>query len=302
MSLDTLIEEAKASLRSKLTFYFACDRPSISLIYPWEIIPDPSYYNQNSMTNSQLLEILIQPYRPNQYGALVFILFCFLMTLYRRGQRRRVFERRPIEAGFRDNRSVMCRLFGWFGDLLLSIARCIISPFSTVTYLWQKKKIIKQQNKLYKEILNSTTYSPGQADFDQETCTICLEVFQASQSLLFLGCKHYFHPICIGNWLKSKDLAEMTCPLCQTHITSCIDEASQQSIRQDLFVDYLSTLKNTTVKPNIENSDKQAMSELSTLEEPGSIITTASDTSSLPSEADRLKSEQEQLPDANKSD
>lgn len=295
LSLDALIEEAKNSVRSKFSFYFVCDRPSISLIYPWETTPNLEFYKTAEL-NSQMLEIVIQPYKPTQYGAVVFILFCLLLNIYRRGQRRRYLGHRDLDEGPRQNRHVVCRVLGWFGDGLMSTLQCIVSPFSTLRYMWNRKKIRKQQNRLFRQMLSHTTYIPGNADFGQESCTICLEVFQASQELLSLECKHYFHPVCIGNWLKSKEISLMTCPLCHKHVACNLDESARASLREDLFHVYLGSLKNKVlVPPNIEASTQATELTVNISTEAGSSLVTIPDAQTIPQETDSLQPERHRI-------
>lgn len=253
VSLDNLIEEAKNSFRSKFSFYFACEKPSVSIVYPWDTSPDPELYAQSGSDTGQLLEISIQPYRSSQYGVVTMMLFCILLTVYR-GQRRRAQDHRLFNEGPRENRHVISRVIGWFVDSVISTFQCLISPIATIRYLWNRKKVKKEQIALFKRILSNTTYNPGHADFDQETCTICLEVFQVSEKLLSLDCKHYFHPLCIANWLKSKELPGMNCPLCHAHIASNTEEATRNTLREDLLQVYLGTLKNSNTKPKLSSS------------------------------------------------
>lgn len=257
------------------------------MIYPWETTPSLEFYKTADM-QSQMLEIVIQPYKPTQYGAVVFILFCLLLNIYRRGQRRRFVGHRDLDDGPR-NRHVVCRVLGWFGDGLMSTITCILSPFATLRYMWNRKKIKKQQNRLFKQMLSHTCYTPGNADFGQETCTICLEVFQASQELLSLECKHYFHPVCIANWLKSKELDLMTCPLCHKHIANNLDPAVRASLREDLFYPYLASLKNKVTVMPAEASHQATELTVNTSIEAGTSMVTIPDTSGIPQETDSLR-------------
>tara|TARA_Y100000389_G_C17426776_1_gene500021 strand:- start:622 stop:1050 length:429 start_codon:yes stop_codon:yes gene_type:complete len=44
-----------------------------------------------------------------------------------------------------------------------------------------------------------------------EYCSICLDEFNKNDHIITLECKHYYHQLCITNWLKK----EVTCPLCR---------------------------------------------------------------------------------------
>ena len=45
----------------------------------------------------------------------------------------------------------------------------------------------------------------------KEECTICCENFQKNEDILYLPCKHCFHPLCIKEWFNNKK----ECPLCR---------------------------------------------------------------------------------------
>ncbi|QPC60743.1 hypothetical protein HYE67_002974 [Fusarium culmorum] len=46
-----------------------------------------------------------------------------------------------------------------------------------------------------------------------ELCAICLEVFQNSETVRRLTCKHLYHQQCIDRWFQGRHL---TCPLCKS--------------------------------------------------------------------------------------
>ena len=48
----------------------------------------------------------------------------------------------------------------------------------------------------------------------ESTCIICLDEFKLKDKLRCLPCKHFFHDICITDWLKRNE----TCPLCRKDI------------------------------------------------------------------------------------
>ena len=47
-----------------------------------------------------------------------------------------------------------------------------------------------------------------------ETCAICLELFDANSIVCNIPCKHTFHRSCIKTWCEHK----LTCPLCKTKL------------------------------------------------------------------------------------
>ena len=47
-----------------------------------------------------------------------------------------------------------------------------------------------------------------------QTCAICLEAFQTTDTVAMLACHHIFHPPCIERWAQLK----RKCPLCKLAI------------------------------------------------------------------------------------
>ena len=48
----------------------------------------------------------------------------------------------------------------------------------------------------------------------QDNCAICLEVYEAGDSLRILPCRHKFHQHCIDSWLL-RETAACVCPICK---------------------------------------------------------------------------------------
>lgn len=51
--------------------------------------------------------------------------------------------------------------------------------------------------------------------FDQDTCSICLDSYEANSTVRVLGCCHVYHAKCVGEWLRRRP----TCPMC--NLTAC---------------------------------------------------------------------------------
>jgi hypothetical protein len=51
--------------------------------------------------------------------------------------------------------------------------------------------------------------------FDQDTCSICLDSYEANCTVRVLGCAHVYHANCVGEWLRRRP----TCPMC--NLTAC---------------------------------------------------------------------------------
>ncbi|KAF9922549.1 hypothetical protein BGZ65_009495, partial [Modicella reniformis] len=53
-------------------------------------------------------------------------------------------------------------------------------------------------------------------DITEENCTICLQVYDMSDQLRPLPCKHSFHVDCIDTWLRSN----AQCPICRQEVNA----------------------------------------------------------------------------------
>jgi len=54
-----------------------------------------------------------------------------------------------------------------------------------------------------------------EAENETITCAVCMEIFQAGEDLKTLPCMHFYHTVCIDQWL----LQNRTCPVCKYDIT-----------------------------------------------------------------------------------
>ena len=68
-----------------------------------------------------------------------------------------------------------------------------------------QKHPLKQYDKLKTEILTQD---------NTDKCSICYDMYQNSQDIIHLPCKHYYHKDCILPWLKENN----TCPCCRIKI------------------------------------------------------------------------------------
>jgi hypothetical protein len=62
----------------------------------------------------------------------------------------------------------------------------------------------------------------------ERECTICLDGFEADNTIKFLPCFHRFHEECAVHWLQSNH----QCPMCKT---SVIDEALEKKMKAELM-------------------------------------------------------------------
>mmetsp|Transcript_3230 Transcript_3230/g.5004 ORF Transcript_3230/g.5004 Transcript_3230/m.5004 type:complete len:228 (+) Transcript_3230:117-800(+) len=80
-----------------------------------------------------------------------------------------------------------------------------------------KSKIKKRKMRCLAEaqpIANGRHMINGIIPFDSESCSICLETFQANDIMASLPCWHTYHLNCLAPWLKSHE----TCPNCKTDL------------------------------------------------------------------------------------
>lgn len=53
---------------------------------------------------------------------------------------------------------------------------------------------------------------------DGGECSICLDLFEASQMVTHLACGHAFHSACIDHWLRHAQAnRRRTCPMCKVN-------------------------------------------------------------------------------------
>ncbi|TPX36017.1 hypothetical protein SmJEL517_g01752 [Synchytrium microbalum] len=67
-----------------------------------------------------------------------------------------------------------------------------------------------------------------------ETCAICIEPYEDGESVRVLPCHHFFHAVCVDQWLKER-AAE--CPICRIEIKPARSSLSSQ--RQRITMDLL---------------------------------------------------------------
>ena len=62
--------------------------------------------------------------------------------------------------------------------------------------------------------LNITSQPYNSTDKKYDTCSICTDMYELSEEVSVLNCGHIYHPKCIKEWCKYKQV----CPLCNTEI------------------------------------------------------------------------------------
>eukprot|EP00644_Phytophthora_capsici_P001339 jgi/Phyca11/542817/estExt2_Genewise1Plus.C_PHYCAscaffold_100213 len=60
-------------------------------------------------------------------------------------------------------------------------------------------------------------------------CCICLNDYEASQSLRVLPCAHHFHKECVDEWL----LVNSTCPTCRKSIFDAVDNGTTTATSEE---------------------------------------------------------------------
>lgn len=71
---------------------------------------------------------------------------------------------------------------------------------------WIQSQLLELPQSVYRDIAG-----------DIEECCLCLECFEAEDTLKTLPCNHYFHKDCIDSWFSSQKYHVRRCPLCNTN-------------------------------------------------------------------------------------
>ena len=87
-------------------------------------------------------------------------------------------------------------------------------------------------------------------EFNEQTCNVCLENFNAGQITMKLDCGHYFHEKCIIHWLKMRN----TCPVCRHELES--NDPNYEK-RKHLHRETIRNLHNNSGNNNNENNNNQ---------------------------------------------
>ncbi|KAI7818107.1 hypothetical protein BC939DRAFT_464016 [Gamsiella multidivaricata] len=67
-------------------------------------------------------------------------------------------------------------------------------------------------------VLANDRSDPSMEEASDENCSICLQVYELSDQLRPLPCRHAFHVECIDTWLKSN----AQCPICRQEVTATL--------------------------------------------------------------------------------
>ena len=71
-------------------------------------------------------------------------------------------------------------------------------------------------NDILRQLPKSKLQNIERLDDDKKKCIICLEDFKTNDKVIYLPCIHFFHEICIKNWIKRKQ----SCPICKHEINN----------------------------------------------------------------------------------
>lgn len=63
-------------------------------------------------------------------------------------------------------------------------------------------------------LLRACPSMPGTAAHPVRRCAVCRLEFERDDEVRLLPCKHYYHPECVGEWLKHNK----TCPVCSKEV------------------------------------------------------------------------------------
>ena len=76
-----------------------------------------------------------------------------------------------------------------------------------------KDKPIKKE--LLKDLPIITLKNIDNLDDEKKLCYICLKEYIIGDKVLALPCLHNFHPDCVKEWFKEKNI----CPICKSELT-----------------------------------------------------------------------------------
>ncbi|KAG1706732.1 hypothetical protein DVH05_027585 [Phytophthora capsici] len=77
--------------------------------------------------------------------------------------------------------------------------------------------------------LETKTYTANMFPPEDACCCICLNDYEASQSLRVLPCAHHFHKECVDEWL----LVNSTCPTCRKSIFDAVDNGTTTATSEE---------------------------------------------------------------------
>ena len=83
----------------------------------------------------------------------------------------------------------------------------LVVLISMAKFYLVKKKMMTYKNY---EVIRFGLEESLKAKEEEKVCSICLLDFEEDQEIHLLRCKHFFHKVCIQDWLKIKK----KCPLC----------------------------------------------------------------------------------------
>ena len=113
----------------------------------------------------------------------------------------------------------LAMVMGAFPAIVLTVTLlfgCLYVPYAL--YINQKEARKRRREKEFvKKMLESLYRSKWSKTCSSEECCICLDFFMHDQTVVTLPCnhKHYFHELCITNWLQNTQ----QCPFCKTQVT-----------------------------------------------------------------------------------
>ena len=106
--------------------------------------------------------------------------------------------------------------------LCLSVLRCMIhcSGGEVPRCLRKWIKPIPRDYRFYcrNKYIREIGYSHDRVSFNQDKCSICLELFERGGDVSGLGCEHVYHIECIKGWIDRKTQKSQLCPVCNIEI------------------------------------------------------------------------------------
>ena len=252
--MRTLVHESKRDSYNEPSISFYCNYASLSLIFPDDI-------HIEGVFGVEFL--IVEQYKP-WARLLLFILICSICRSRNRNGRRN-------GQGFECNPCALA-LIRFVVNVFMFVPRKTIICVRKARISLKLRKFKKVRERFYQEVIKSTVYKQGEMQFQQDSCSICLEKFRPDEPAFALSCDHIFHASCLFNWFRDRNLQNMNCPFCNSNI---LDRHTHAAIElQDLGSEVQAQFIKEKLKqaadsiPQVELSSVSRLDSTNQIEEP----------------------------------